>query len=103
MNPQEEGCADQFEVSIEGNQMTVKRIDQEAGWEQNLEIAVWGAPPTLPAHAQPIDVGASEENEKVVELPEEGMECNNIPVNPRDGAGFKAKFETSIDGNQMTV
>merc|ERR1719410_591557 len=43
-----------------------------------------------------IDVGASEENEMVVELPEEGMTC--VPDQP-----WSEKFSVSIEGNQMTV
>merc|ERR1719325_579218 len=80
--------------------MTVKRIGEESGWEEALQIQVLkteeGPSEIMDPNAVLIDVGASEENEMVVELPEEGMTC--VPDQP-----WSEKFSVSIEGNQMTV
>ena len=78
------------------------------GWAQELQLAVWAKPPAerdspvVPENHTIIDVGRSEENEKVVELPQEGMLASPKPVNEQQEE-WQDMSEMTIEGNQMAV
>eukprot|EP00750_Incisomonas_marina_P013806 INCI17545.3.p1 GENE.INCI17545.3~~INCI17545.3.p1 ORF type:complete len:424 (+),score=45.08 INCI17545.3:192-1274(+) len=43
INPQEEHWKDRFDVSVEGEQLTVNRVDGGTGWRQPLRLRAWVA------------------------------------------------------------
>jgi len=87
---------DKFLVSVTGKTLTVRRIDANTGWGQNLYLkgTVIGK--------LPIYVGVSSSNTKKIKLPFSGMRVDPTPVNTQDPS-WNDRFSVSVSGRNLTV
>eukprot|EP00035_Acanthoeca_spectabilis_P016447 m.335138 g.335138 ORF g.335138 m.335138 type:complete len:163 (+) comp16529_c0_seq48:1012-1500(+) len=44
INQQEKDWMDRFDVSVQGTQLTITRVDQPGGWTQELQLEYFGEP-----------------------------------------------------------
>lgn len=95
-NPQEPRWQDRFAVTVKAKQMTVKRLDMDAGWGQPLQIKCWRKGYDV------IEVGPSEENEVVLELPDDSMWCSSVPHNSQNPF-WRDRFSVKVKGRFMSV
>lgn len=100
LNEQCLGCSDTFKVSVDGNQLTVTRTDQDNGWGQMLKLQ--GVKNVSGFKEFIIDVGSSETNEKTVSLPTNGITVNASAIN-RQQSGWSDKFSIVVNGDKLTV
>lgn len=100
INAQDPGWNNKFDVSVSGNQLTVRRTDQNSGWGQMLQLQ--GVKDSDGYEEYTINVGSSSTNPKVVTLPKSGLVVNPSPINVQN-PDWNNTFKISLSGDQLTV
>ena len=100
INPQNPSWSDRFSVSVDGDQLTVTRTDQNIGWGQQLQLQ--GIKDSSGFKDYTLNVGSSSSNPKIIQLPESGMVVDSDAINPQN-PNWSDKFSASVENNQLTV
>ena len=95
-NAQNPRWNDRFEVTINGKELSVKRLDVNHGWGQQLVLRC------QEPHGDVVMVGNSAAVVKTVQLPAGGIECEPTAVN-KQADWWQDRFEVTTEGDQLSI